>query len=990
LRPTPPAPKVPSAEGRVMPPSPIPPAKGFAYRTPDEAALSVIEKNKGSGLQFPDDESFARLHKKIRREDSAAAGKKAAGQPLNDRMVIKAPEDSGLPDFVTGKINYGDWIARHENILNDDEIHHAADWYNRIYDEFKQYYPDEEESKKNMRAWLVAQQNVSPAGAMQNVLLQKEQMKRGVPKELWRAGGMPNPTEAARDVLQSQPIGGGVGQKIADFVDSAEGKSVRSWMANHPDGGEPFVVDVHTARDTGIVDQELLNHLDRLGYDKEALKKVQIDLTGTPSEPAYENRAAWGRGLTDHLNEIGWKGRNDWTPAEVQAVGWMGMTKLTRNAEEDVQSGLAKNLRRIAYEAEPINGSPWHKKYSKQLNALSPEDKLEVTSRLTESALKHASDLSGIDVHSLIHGSSAGKNQSAVAQSLATKGGADIAANALGYLLNQGEVWHNRVKPMTSAPKGYAIDFVQSSGKDLEDSGKIKDLWNKITKADDSGLFQGFHPIKLPSGEVGIRALVDKGGDKTREKIESALAENSPIQKAIADFGLDIDMLGYEAEISKATNNWTEKKNGESYLERLADLIGKDRAASLNSVRQKLEGELDSHLEEIGQRQTEPSEGSRKKVKKAFGGEVDGDDGISAYHGSPYEFDEFDTGKIGTGEGAQAYGHGLYFAENPEVAQAYRSRLAGRPEIKGLTLAGHTVGPHNGFDYGPKTNSTYENLRSSLFEDLLINEDALLADPSNVKNLAINTLKERMKDLPDEWPEAVPHAEKLLKDINRANGAKLKLGETPGKMYEVRLNMGPEHLLNWDKPLSEQHPEVQKALSKHPLSNRLFGNDVVKGELTEPTGESILNRLIGKPHERSEQLLNMGIRGIRYLDAGSRGQDGHTGSHNIVVFDPQHIKIKRKYAKGGEILNRDDEGIVAYAFGNSIPHLDKIHDEIPEALPQKAYGGSIPGPKLTEENADDFARRLIAWTFATAPLFHRAAGGSVIDDPLDVLSKLRR
>jgi len=57
----------------------------------------------------------------------------------------------------------------------------------------------------------------------------------------------------------------------------------------------------------------------------------------------------------------------------------------------------------------------------------------------------------------------------------------------------------------------------------------------------------------------------------------------------------------------------------------------------------------------------------------------------------------------------------------------------------------------------------------------------------------------------------------------------------------------------------------------------------------------------------------------------------------------------------------------------------------------KAYGGAIiPGPKLTEDNADDFARRLITWTFATAPLFHRAAGGSVIDDPLDVLSKLRR
>ena len=43
--------------------------------------------------------------------------------------------------------------------------------------------------------------------------------------------------------------------------------------------------------------------------------------------------------------------------------------------------------------------------------------------------------------------------------------------------------------------------------------------------------------------------------------------------------------------------------------------------------------------------------------------------GIRAYHGSPYDFDRFDMSKIGTGEGAQAYGHGLYFAENPAVAR---------------------------------------------------------------------------------------------------------------------------------------------------------------------------------------------------------------------------------------------------------------------------------------------------------------------------------
>jgi hypothetical protein len=35
----------------------------------------------------------------------------------------------------------------------------------------------------------------------------------------------------------------------------------------------------------------------------------------------------------------------------------------------------------------------------------------------------------------------------------------------------------------------------------------------------------------------------------------------------------------------------------------------------------------------------------------------------------------FDMSKLGTGEGAQAYGQGLYFAENEDVAKEYRDQL---------------------------------------------------------------------------------------------------------------------------------------------------------------------------------------------------------------------------------------------------------------------------------------------------------------------------
>jgi hypothetical protein len=49
---------------------------------------------------------------------------------------------------------------------------------------------------------------------------------------------------------------------------------------------------------------------------------------------------------------------------------------------------------------------------------------------------------------------------------------------------------------------------------------------------------------------------------------------------------------------------------------------------------------------------------------------------IRAFHGSPHDFDKFSMSKIGTGEGSQAYGRGLYFAENEGVARSYRDQLS--------------------------------------------------------------------------------------------------------------------------------------------------------------------------------------------------------------------------------------------------------------------------------------------------------------------------
>lgn len=604
-------------------------AGGDVGDLPDDGAPDDnYTENPNGGLMFPPEEGAGRLQTMQRRNALVASGKRPdAGLPRNPRVVIPAPKGKNLPDFVTGNITFDDWRKRHEKILSDDEIHHSSNWYKNIYGNFQQYYPDPQEAKKMMRAWLVAQQNVSPAGAMNNVLMQKEQMSRGDPEHLWRAGGMPNPTAAARAVLAGQPIAGGVGQKISDFVDSAEGKSTRSWMGDHPHGGEPFVVDVHTARDTGMIDQELINHLKRVGYDPKKLDQLEIDLKGTPTEAAYENRGQFGRDLTAYLNKMNWKGRSDWTPAEVQAVGWMGMTKLTRNAEEDSESGLGRNMRRISYELSPGEGSPWADKYGEAFEALPDEDRYAITQKMADSAMEHAKKLSGIDVHSLVHGTGAWENYqnpAAVAQSLSTQRAADIAASALGHMLQQTEVWHNRIKPIGASPKGFALDFIERGSKNLADPVALRDFWQKVMDADPHGIVKGYQPITLPSGEVGLRALFDKGGAKAQKAIEDLFAphqvdedgnvvKENPFRTMLEEHPFDLDIMGHEAEITKHRNDWKEQKNGEGYLSRLVELLGHDPSATLNSARQQLEKEFERHLDEAHKRKG-------TTWRKAYGG----------------------------------------------------------------------------------------------------------------------------------------------------------------------------------------------------------------------------------------------------------------------------------------------------------------------------------------------------------------------------------
>ena len=219
------------------------PVRGLGIVAPGPS----LQKIDG-GIKFPVEDSANRLRLKVQREQQALQGKPMPGMPKNERTVIEAPAESDMPDFVVGKITTNDWIARTEAILSPQEIGQYAKWYEDVRGTFLKYTDgDEAKTDKYMRAWLVANQNIGVDGAFNNVLLQAEQFARQVPAGEMKAAGLPLATKAARSTLQDEPIVEGVGLKISDFVDSAEGKSVRSIYGNDPLAGQPFVVDIQTA-----------------------------------------------------------------------------------------------------------------------------------------------------------------------------------------------------------------------------------------------------------------------------------------------------------------------------------------------------------------------------------------------------------------------------------------------------------------------------------------------------------------------------------------------------------------------------------------------------------------------------------------------------------------------------------------------------------------------------------------------------------------------
>jgi hypothetical protein len=297
----------------------------------------------------------------------------------------------------------------------------------------------------------------------------------------------------------------------------------------------------------------------------------------------------------------------------------------------------------------------------------------------------------------------------------------------------------------------------------------------------------------------------------------------------------------------------------------------------------------------------------RESIKRglptyAEGGAVDDEDeGLTAYHGSPYDFEQFDTSKIGTGEGAQAYGHGLYFAESEPVAKEYRDRLTDKTtnfRVGDIDMPKWVL---RSIETAEDKNAAIEKHRRDFSGRLA--EAETERETSNQPWMVsgrISTAKDILAGL-DQLQQGTPAP------------------HTKGRMYEIKINAHPDHFLDWDAPVYEQPQFIQDAVKKsldYAKENAANGPSALSGMFVNSERSAIqahsdtylehdgaviqnmLERVLGA-QGTSDALAQHGVKGIKYFDGSSR--DKGEGSRNYVVFNHDHVQVKRKYAQGGAI-----------------------------------------------------------------------------------------
>ena len=284
---------------------------------------------------------------------------------------------------------------------------------------------------------------------------------------------------------------------------------------------------------------------------------------------------------------------------------------------------------------------------------------------------------------------------------------------------------------------------------------------------------------------------------------------------------------------------------------------------------------------------------------------------ITALHASPHSFRKFDTAFMGKGEGAQAYGWGLYFAENPEVNRSYLNQFAQDKatwrfrELEASNVDDMARGLRDRIVFPEHVNRFEPGVLDAVY--------SVLGDLSDARGDKgkIEAIKEELREdirinegYSDQYPQAKRQAdaENIAYQYLLDHLDEIEVRTGMPSNYRVELNvedyldfMEGGELLFWDKGygssttsrigdwlLDEGKEEAYSLFNdKDPENGYWMGGKIYRS----------LEDALGSPREASEFLLRHGVRGIRYADGFSRWKAEEKQTYNYVIFDGNDIKI---------------------------------------------------------------------------------------------------
>ena len=248
---------------------------------------------------------------------------------------------------------------------------------------------------------------------------------------------------------------------------------------------------------------------------------------------------------------------------------------------------------------------------------------------------------------------------------------------------------------------------------------------------------------------------------------------------------------------------------------------------------------------------------------------------------------------VGNGVGAQAYGHGVYFAESKEVSSEYTGGqgIGGAPvpalfEINGVTTE----------------RGSPEQKAADLIYSIGI---------ARAKKLASHMFHEAMDG--EEWTLAkgMVYYEKIA-EITAGINSKKEVKKSKGHLCQLGVHSSVFlKLLDWDKPLSAQGEAGKKIIEKVRGSyqdSRIAPKDMTGGAAYQLLSMSILK----SQKETSEYMVSIGLVGNRYLDGLSR--EKWQGTYNYVIWDQSTLDSFALLERNGEkpdVESQDAEPIAS-------------------------------------------------------------------------------